>query len=199
MDFSLSRELTVIKRQDDVAHELAGPEQLASHPIIVAAHLESAIRITRIVEEFGWPDEGRVGREGTRTAWIMAYHLIDQPRFQRWILPRLWSAAAEERLEAWKAAMVEDRIRASEGLGQKYGTQFGWDASGQLSPDPAVEDPGFVDQLRAEIGLPPLAEEIGRRRQAAVGRPAPSAAQIARSRDLFEEMCRFAGWRKSRV
>jgi len=56
-------------------------------------------------------------------------------------------------------AMLEDRVRTFSGLPQIYGTQFAWDERGEMQPLP-LEDAARVDERRAAIGLPPLAEKL---------------------------------------
>jgi hypothetical protein len=195
MDDALRDEIMTLNERDAAVHEAAGPPALASDPRIAAAHRETAARLMEIVQRRGWPDEQIVGKEAAHIAWTMVYHLIDQPDFERYMLARLEEAAEAERIERWRPAFVEDRIRASEGRLQKYGTRFGWNESGEVGPDPSVEDPDNVDSLRGAVGLPPLEHELAERRRAARGRTAPLPAEIAKQRKRFEALCRFAGWR----
>jgi hypothetical protein len=92
------------------------------------------------------------------------------------------------------AAMLEDRIRSFEGQPQRYGTQFDWDAGGQLSPLP-VEDPDDLENRRRSVGLGPLEEEIQVQRQIIrqSGEPKP-VDWAARQRDMAEWL-REVGWR----
>lgn len=92
------------------------------------------------------------------------------------------------------AAFLEDRIAVLEGRPQRFGTQFDWDARGELSPQP-IDDPAGVDARRATVGLEPLAVRTAelRARAAAEGDRAPAdpAARAAEAK----AWARRAGWR----
>ncbi len=163
-------------------------------PRMRAMHDANAARLAGIFDTLGWPGEPQVGREGAKAAWLIAQHAIAQPTLQRRALAALQAAARRGDVPALYAAMLEDRIRCFEGRPQRYGTQFDWDAEGQMSPLP-VEEPDGVDARRKEVGLGPLAHEV-RARQAAVtdGPDRPPADWSARQREL-EAWCREVGWR----
>jgi hypothetical protein len=95
---------------------------------------------------------------------------------------------------ALDAAYLSDRIAVHEGRAQTFGTQFDWDANGQMSPAP-VHDPATLDERRATVGLPPISDSIAemRARVAAEGeRPPPDMAE---RRAKYEAWARKAGWR----
>jgi hypothetical protein len=164
------------------------------HPRMRAVHDEHANRVTRIMAEHGWPGEPQVGREGAEAAWLIVQHAIAQPAFQRQALSGLSAAAQRGEVPAWQVAMLEDRIRSFEGRPQRYGTQFDWDTSGQLSPLPIEDRPG-VDERRQEVGLRPLAEEIQRQREAiARGTERAPADWASRQRER-DAWLREVGWR----
>ena len=57
-------------------------------------------------------------------------------------------------------ALLEDRVAMREGRRQIYGSQLrGTAKSGQYELFP-IEDPMHVDERRASVGLPPLAEYL---------------------------------------
>jgi len=66
---------------------------------------------------------------------------------------------AAEDAPAIHAAFLTDRIRFNERKLQVYGTVCDWDEYGQLSPW-AIEDRAGVDQRRATVRLPPLADVV---------------------------------------
>lgn len=192
----LRQELFAMRQRDYAVHERIGPPALATHPDLAAVHSENAARLREIVEIHGWPDETRAGESCAECAWEIVYHLIDQPSFQRQMLATLEQVAADGGIRAWKVAILEDRIRASEGRPQKYGTRFGWDDLGQINPDPEIEDPLHVDERRGVVGLPTLAEELAHRRRVMSEQPVPTAQELASRRHLFEKLVRAAGWRQ---
>ena len=69
--------------------------------------------------------------------------------------------------------MMDDRIRAFEGVPQRYGSQL-HDTVNGLAPYP-LEDVTQVEQWRQEVGLPPLGELLSGIRET----PPPTAEEIA--------------------
>jgi hypothetical protein len=126
------------------------------HPAMEAVHRRNAARLTRILDACGWPGVGLVGRDGEEAAWLIVQHAIGTPDLMRRGLALLEAAVQAGEAPAWQPAFLMDRIRTLEGRPQLYGTQFDFDAAGELSPLP-LEDPAGVDQRRQAIGLEPLA------------------------------------------
>ena len=179
-----------------VRQELAADGSLFHryHPRMQAVHDANAARLAAIMDEHGWPGEPQVGADGAEAAWLIAQHAIAQPGMQRAALTALWEAAKRGDVPALQAAMFEDRIRAFEGRPQRYGTQFDWDAGGELSPLP-IEHPEGVDDRRRMVGLAPLEHDLAERRRAMTeGRERPPADWPARQREM-ETWLRAVGWR----
>jgi hypothetical protein len=155
------------------AEDLRVREELATdgslfhryHPRMQAVHDANAARLAAIMDRHGWPGEPQVGADGAEAAWLIAQHAIGQPAVQRAALTALREATERGDAPPLQAAMLEDRIRAFEGRPQRYGTQFDWDADGELSPLP-IEDPDGVDDRRRMLGLAPLGHELAERRRA---------------------------------
>ena len=165
------------------------------HPSMRALHDRHAHRLAHILAEHGWPGERRVGEDGAQAAWLIVQHAIAQPGFQRQALRQMSAAAARGEVPGWQVAMLEDRIRTFEGRPQRYGTQFDWDAAGQLSPLP-IEDRAGVDERRKALGLRPLEEQITAQRDAAdQGGEHPPVDWAARQRER-EAWLRDVGWRR---
>jgi hypothetical protein len=159
-----------------------------------AVHDRHASRVAEILAEHGWPSERLVGADGAQAAWLIVQHAIAQPGLQRQALRLVRAAAARGEVPRWQAAKLEDRIRTLQGRPQRYGTQFDWDAVGQLSPLP-IEDRAGVDERRKALGLRPLTEEIAAQRDAAMHDGAhPPADWQARQREL-DAWLRDVGWR----
>jgi hypothetical protein len=194
---AIRQELLEMAEEDlRVRAELAANGSLFQgyHPRMRAVHDRHASRLAQILAEHGWPGERQVGADGAQAAWLIVQHAIAQPEFQRQALSVVRAAAARGEVPEWQPAMLEDRIRTFEGLPQRYGTQFDWDAAGQLSPLP-IEDRAGVDERRKALGLRALEEEIAARRDAAVqGGERPPADWEARQREL-EAWLRDVGWR----
>jgi hypothetical protein len=192
------RELLAMAARDlSVREELAADGSLFHryHPRMRAVHDANAARLAAIMDQHGWPGEPQVGGDGAEAAWLIAQHAIGQPAMQRAALTALWEAAKRGDVPALQAAMLDDRIRVFEGRPQRYGTQFDWDADGELSPLP-IEDPHGVDDRRRMLGLAPLGHELAERRRAMTeGRERPPADWPARQREM-EAWLRAVGWRE---
>jgi hypothetical protein len=164
------------------------------HPRMRAVHDGHAARLTRILDEHGWPDRSKAGPDGAEAAWLIVQHAIAHPALQRRALGELMKAADRGEVPRWHPVMLEDRIRMFEGRPQRYGTQFDWDADGRLSPV-SIEDRADVDQRRKSVGLRPLDEEIeAQRRAAAQANERPPADWEKRQREM-QAWLRAVGWR----
>ncbi len=193
----LRRELLAMAARDlTVRERLAADGSLfhGYHSSMQSVHDANADRLAAIVDRHGWPGEPQVGRDGAEAAWLVAQHAIGQPAFQRAALTALWEAAKRGDVPALQAAMLEDRIRVLEGRPQRYGTQFDWDANGEMSPLP-IDDPAGVDGRRRVVGLAPLEQDLAERRRATMeGRERPPADWPARQREM-EAWLLEVGWR----
>lgn len=165
------------------------------HPRMRAVHDAHAARLGEILGRLGWPTEPQVGKDAAEAAWLIVQHAIAQPALQREALEALRRAAARGEVPALQPAMLEDRIRTLEGRPQRYGTQFDWDESGELSPLP-IEDLESLAERRRAVGLGPLDEATRARREAAAaeGERPPSDWRDRRRR--MEEWLREVGWRR---
>lgn len=162
------------------------------HEEMRALHEENAAILDRVIQERGWPGRDMVGEDGAEAAWLIVQHAIALPEFQRRCLTLLDEAAANGSVPPWQPAMLLDRIRTFEGKPQVYGTSFDWDEHGLMSPRP-IADPASVDERRAAVGLPPLAEATALQRRQSAGQPKP-ADYSERQREM-DEWARRVGWR----
>jgi hypothetical protein len=99
----------------------------------------------------GWPGRTLVGDEGAQAAWLLAQHADRDPGLQQAFLEALREAVAAGDASPSHLAYLEDRVRINAGEPQLYGTQFTHEG-GELAPHP-IEDPGRLDERRAEPGL----------------------------------------------
>ena len=182
---------------EETRAELANTGELFSAgyaPKMARVHERNARRLRRIVESVGWPGTDLVGPDGAQAAWLVLQHAIAEPELLRRTLPLLEAAARAGVADPAHAALLEDRIRFFEGRPQRYGTQFDWDAEGNLSPGD-VEEPERLDDRRRAVGLPSLGEQMeeARDRALAEGEGAPvDHAGYVRARDAWAER---VGWR----
>jgi hypothetical protein len=198
MNDSLRDELLAMAEEDQrVRAELAAEGSLFDgyHPRMEEVHRRNAARLTEIMAEHGWPGRTLVGKEGAHAAWLVLQHAIGNPPLQRRGLELLRRAVAEGEAPAVEAAMLEDRIRSFEGKPQVYGTQFDWDEHGRLSPLP-IEDETNVDERRRSVGLPALAEDTRRKREAMARSPEKPPHDWAERQRQFEAWALSVGWRE---
>lgn len=195
---SVRAELLAMATEDlRVREELASSGALFEgyHPCMREIHERNAERLGAILAAHGWPGRSFVGEDAAESAWLILQHAIGNPSLQRRSLTLLKEAAAINDVSPIHVAMLEDRVRSNEGIGQRYGTQFDWDEHGRISPL-QIEDEPNVDKRRAEIGLRPLAQEVRRMRQLAVeSGERPPKNWHARQAEK-QQWLRANGWRK---
>jgi uncharacterized protein DUF6624 len=161
-------------------------------PRMAEVHHRNAVRLAAIMEARGWPGRSVVGQAAADAAWLVLQHAIGDPAIMRRGLELLRSLPAGE-VDPIQVAMLDDRVRTFSGLPQLYGTQFDWDEQGEMQPRP-IEDAAHVDERRAAIGLPPVAEKLREIREA-LGRAGETMPVDATARrreiDAWE---RSVGW-----
>jgi hypothetical protein len=165
------------------------------HPRMEEVHRQNAAALAAIIEEHGWPGRTLVSDDGAHAAWFVIQHAIGNPSLQRRGLQLLRQAAEKGEIPLLQVAYLEDRIRFFEGRPQLYGTQFHWDANGELNPHP-IDDLSGVDQRRASVGLGPLAERIRRMREEAARSGERPPDDWAERQRKFVEWARSVGWRE---
>jgi hypothetical protein len=116
------------------------------------------IKVCAILDKYGWLGSDVLGEEGNGTLFFVLQH-AELP-MQAKYLPLLRTAVKEGRAKARHLALVEDRVALRQGKKQIYGSQVGWDMRTNTHYVMPLEDPDHVDQRRAAVGLPPLAEYL---------------------------------------
>ncbi len=159
-----------------------------------AVHLENARVLDEAIAAMGWPGRSKIGDEGAAAAFKILQHAISRPDLQRRGLDLILEAIPRGDANPLDAAYLSDRIAMYEGRPQVFGTQFDWDANGQLSPAP-IKDPQSVDERRAALGLPPMADTIAEVRANAAAEGGAPPADLAQRRAQFEAWTRRVGWR----
>ncbi len=164
------------------------------HPEMEAVHDENAALLTRVFDEIGWPGRREYGDDGAGAAFLILQHAIGHPDLQRRGLALILEAIPEGQANPLDAAYLLDRIAIFEGGEQTFGTQFDWDANGQLSPAP-VRDPDSLDDRRASVGLPPMTETIAHMRANAAAEGDIAPPDLAERRAEYDSWARKVGWR----
>jgi hypothetical protein len=109
------------------------------------------------IKKHGWPGKALVGDSAAKAAWLILQH-SQLAGFQEEMIPTLDSAAARGDISRSEVALLTDRVRVRQGLGQIYGASFSV-KDNKLVADP-IEDIAHVDDRRATVGLPPMAEYV---------------------------------------
>ena len=184
------------RRDLDTRTRLAASGELFNgyHPEMEAVHDENAALLTRVFDDIGWPGRREYGDDGAGAAFLILQHAIGHPDLQRRGLTLLLDAIPEGLANPLDAAYLSDRISIFEGGAQTFGTQFDWDANGQLSPA-AVRDPETLDERRASVGLPPMAETLAHMRADAAAEGDTAPADLAERRAAYDAWARKVGWR----
>lgn len=165
------------------------------HPEMEAVHIENARLLEQAIDAIGgWPVRSKFGDDGAGAAFTIAQHAISVPALQRRALALLLDAAEHGEVNVIDTAYLSDRIAVFEGRNQIFGTQFDWDAAGQLSPAP-IADLLRVDERRASVGLPPLAEIVAAMRANAAAEGERPPPDLTQRRADFEAWARRVGWR----
>ena len=111
----------------------------------------NAVRLKAIVEQYGWPGNDIVGRDGTWAALLIL--LNAELAIKKEMLPLVQDAYRAGKTDGTNYAFLVDDIRVAEGKPQVYGTRD--KKGGGVYP---IEDEANVNKRRAEVGLPPLSE-----------------------------------------
>jgi len=106
-----------------------------------------------IVTKYGWPGKSLVGEDGANAAWLLVQHADKDLAFQKDVLAKMEPMAKTEEVSPTDYGYMWDRIAVAEHRPQRYGTQF----NDKQEPQP-IEDEAHVDERRASIGLPSMAE-----------------------------------------
>lgn len=164
------------------------------NPQMREMHNKHAKALATMADQHGWPGKSLVGEDGAAAAWMIAQHAIGLPNFVRACFELIQEAVAKGDAPRWQEALLLDRIRWLEGKKQVYGTQFDWDAKGELNPLP-IEDEANVDTRRLAAGLKTLKDGIAQRRKEAAdtGEVAPANPEARKAE--FETWAKAIGWR----
>lgn len=193
MDYSVLTEKIIKLRDADLKLRdlLIQKRQLSDgyNSEMEALHIKNAEILNDIIDKIGYPSIDKVGEEASEAAWLVIQHAIGRPAFMKKCLTLLEKAVRQQEVNPINLAYLTDRIAVFEGKNQLYGTQFDWDESGELCPNP-YDDIIKVNQRRRKIGLNSLEEQtITIRKQTENENQSPPANFQERQKKLNE-------WRK---
>ncbi len=156
--------LAMMKEDQRVLQELIDNGELGTveyHPRMKAIHEKNNARIKEIINQYGWPGFSLVGKEGSKSAWLIIQHAVLNTEFMDKSLSVLKEAINQGEAEGWCFAYLQDRVLTMSGKAQIYGTQHDIDENGTAFPFP-IKEPEKIEQLRKEMGLEPLSEATKR-------------------------------------
>lgn len=118
------------------------------------------IEAKKIFARHGFPGHDAVGEKGSMDFFLLVQHSDTDPAFQEQVLKALKQQVDRKNAHPKLYAYLLDRVRVNKGEKQVYGTQ--------LRPKKGVEgielapvvEPEKLDERRAAVGLPPVAEYL---------------------------------------
>jgi hypothetical protein len=128
----------------------------------LAIDRQNTADLKELLKIYPWFTISEFGTEASQYAWLLVQHAdLDAP-FQRQVLAILEPLAAKGETNPKNYAYLYDRVASSfqnpaERKLQRYGTQGECSGPGTWDPLP-VQDPDKLDERRAAVGLPPMAE-----------------------------------------
>jgi hypothetical protein len=118
------------------------------------------IKVTGILDEFGWLGPETVGGKANTTLFLVIQH-SDQKTQEKY-LPMMRDAVKNGKAQGSSLALLEDRVALAQGKKQIYGSQIRRnEATGKYHVAP-IEDEANVNSRRASVGLEPLEEYLKR-------------------------------------
>lgn len=165
---SLIRELAIVEdadqffRQDmeHVQQKFGGDSKEMKQLMrsMEAADSLNFIKVSAILEKFGWPGTEDIGLSANTTVFMVIQHAnLDQ---QERYLPLMRKAVKEGNALGSQLALLEDRVALLQHRKQRYGSQVKWDMKTNVYSMLPLEDPEHVDERRREVGLRPLKEYL---------------------------------------
>lgn len=118
------------------------------------------IRITEILDKYGWVGTDKVGGQANQTLFLVIQH--SDLKTQQKYLPMMREAVKNKNASGSALALLEDRVALGEGKRQIYGSQIGYDNKTNKNFVLPLDDPDNVDKRRAAAGLGSLADYVKR-------------------------------------
>lgn len=142
-----------------------GPQELTfleamDHSRTKELQFKHALRVAAIMERSGWPGPIEVGFEAAGCLSMVLDHARQFPEIQQRILPIMERAFYRGEVEPGLYATYVDDVMLRAGAGQIYGTSIVQRPDGLYALELPVADIAHLDQRRAEILLPPIAEQL---------------------------------------
>lgn len=115
------------------------------------------IKVTTILDKYGWLGSEEVGSQGNTTLFLVIQHA--DLKTQEKYLPMMREAVKNGKAYGSSLALLEDRIEIRNGRKQIYGSQIGMTEDNKYYVSPLL-DPDNVNKRRASVGLGTLEEYV---------------------------------------
>jgi hypothetical protein len=150
----LRKELLAMRDADQaVRFAWIADKTAAKLDAMTALDHQDSERMRAIVATYGWPGSSLVGDDAANAAWLLVQHADKDPALQKDALAKMAPLVETEDVSPTDYGYLWDRVAVAEHRPQRYGTQF--DTNREPQP---IEDEAHVDERRAAIGLPSMAE-----------------------------------------
>ncbi len=110
------------------------------------------------LDDRDWFTISEFGDEADNDAFLIVQHATDDPDFMREIHTRFQRLLPQGEIAPDNYALLTDRLAVMEGAPQPYGSQFECREGVQSLQTPLSDPEPVVDERRAEVGLPTMAE-----------------------------------------
>ncbi|KEZ93151.1 DUF6624 domain-containing protein [Nonlabens ulvanivorans] len=155
-------------------------------------HIKNADQLDEIINLIGYPTIVKVGQEASEAAWLIIQHAISKPDFMKKCVQLLQHTDHNDTVKL-NLVYLTDRIAVFEERQQLYGTQFDWDANGELSPQ-AYDDLNKVNERRKALDLPTLEEQTQMIRQRAKEEKQSTPTDFEKRKKEIRAWKKKVGW-----
>lgn len=148
----------VKKIQDELAARLQRDQAVRTDPTqrdkMGEVDGDNTEYLAKLVQEIGWIDAERFGAEAANAAFLIVQH-SGHLKLMMAALPPIEKDVRAKKLDGQPYALLYDRLQLNLGEKQRFGSQVGSGANGELVVLP-LEDRENVDVYRAEMNMIPL-------------------------------------------
>ncbi|CAN5615548.1 hypothetical protein BH11BAC1_BH11BAC1_21780 [soil metagenome] len=128
------------------------------HKIIQHHDNKNQVRVTELLDKYGWLGTDDVGRKGNQALFLVILHA--DPATRKKYLPLMQEGVGRSKAAPSELALLEDRVLLDEGKSQRYGSQVKFNpASGTYELYP-IDDESGVNGRREAMGLAPIEDYL---------------------------------------
>lgn len=149
-DQKLRKEWDILSKKYDKESE-----EIKNHLNKIAKNeKENLIKIESIISKHGWPAKEEVGTKGLYAIWLVIQH--SNKKIMLKYYNYLEKLIQDGLISKSDFATFKDRLLILQGKKQIYGTQYIYDEKHKKYRLEPIENINEVNNLRKEVGLPPL-------------------------------------------